>query len=96
MNFVNMEGYTRISKAKAIKMFSEDVTIRIVPCKYSPDNQWNKIDFNRLEYERENMPDGVRVLADWCFNNFCVRWTYYNGTWESGYYPAFYVKQESI
>jgi len=88
-----MEGYTRISKRQAIKAFSNDITIRIVPCKYRPDNEWNKIDFNRIEWEKQNMIDpDKRVLPDWCFNNFCTSWTYYNGNYESGYYPAFYVK----
>lgn len=92
MNAINMNGYTRISKAAAIKAFTNDITIRIVPCKLRPDNEWNALDFNRIEYEKENLPDGVRVLADWCFNNYCTRWTYYNGNYETGYYPAFYIK----
>lgn len=92
MNNVTMQGYKRISKAQAIKEFTNDNTIRIVPCKLIPDNNWNAIDFNRKDWERENMEAGKRVLPDWCFNNFCIRWSYYNGNYETGYYPAFYIK----
>ena len=94
MNAIAMQGYKRISKAQAIKLFTNDITIRIVPCKYRPDNQWNAIDFNRKDWEHKNMVDtGKRVIPDWCFNNWCIQWTYYNGNYESGYYPAFYVKE---
>lgn len=92
MNAIETNGYKRISKHEAIKHFTNDETIRIVPCKYRPDNQWITFDFNRKQWEAQNMESGQRVLADWCFNNFCVRWTYYNGNYEMGYYPAFYIK----
>ena len=92
MNKIEINGYRRISKRAAAKAFANDITVRVVPCKYRPDNAWITCDLNRLEWERANMPPGKRVLADWCFNNFCIRWSYYNGNYETGYYPAFYIR----
>lgn len=92
MKQITMQGYERVTKTKARKLFADDITIRIVPCKYRPDNQWITFDFNRKQWEAENMETGERVLPNWCFDNFCTRWTYYNGNYELGYYPAFYIK----
>lgn len=95
MNQIEMSGYKRITKPAAIKAFTNDVTIRIVPCNYVPDNTWITYDLNRTEWEHKNMVEPQkRVLPDWCFNNFCTQWTYYNGNYEMGYYPAFYIKTE--
>lgn len=99
MNNVSMSGYVRVSKAAARKAFRDDKTVRVVPCKYRPDNHWIAFDWNRREIEARDyaglVKDGKRVDAEWCFNNLATRWTYYNGNYEMGYYPAFYLKDET-
>lgn len=95
MNNVEMQGYKRVNKVQARQAYANDITIRVVPCKRIPTDQWTKLDWNRKDYEEKNMPEGTRVLSDWAFNNHCTAWTYYNGNYEVGYYPAFYIKMEA-
>ena len=95
--------YIRINKIQARKCFMQGDTIRVVPCKYRPDNTWITYDINANDMEMEldyDFNNGNSIIPrkldrNWLFNNWCIRWYYYNGCYEMGYYPAFYVKDNS-
>ena len=85
----------RINKIEARKLFITGKTLLVVPNKVSPDNVWGiGLALSAPEEEKrlagENS-DPVRLDRQWLFDNWVTRWYYYNGNYELGYYPAFYV-----
>lgn len=98
----NNDKYIRVNKSKARKAYANGDVIRVTHCKCRPDNKqgiwvdWMAIsDENDLDYDyKSGKTDTIRKLdREWLFNNKCTRWTYYNGNFELGYYPAFYLKK---
>lgn len=81
MNRMEIGGYKRISKKQAEELFNEKKNFRIVPCKYRPDNIYIYIDINSSE-----------VIENGTFEQFINSWLFYNARYETGYYPAFYIK----
>jgi len=90
MKRINANGYERISKAAAFKLFCAGEALRVAPCKYRPDNQCILSDLTK---------DGMRSLGyditsdDVLFDRFVNDYTYYNCNYEVGYYLAFYIKR---
>ena len=91
MNQVNMGGYVRISKATALAKFNSGNIIRIVPCKYIPNNNWITYDADP-EYLAKNYEGSGETLTQ-MFNTVINSFRYYNCNYEVGYYPAFYISE---
>ena len=83
MNQVRVNGYVRISKQKARRLYDNGENIYLLPCKVSPASEWIRPyqanDY--LEYQRS-------------FDRVLASFEYYNCQYnELGKYPAFYIKE---
>jgi len=84
MNAITMNGYERISKAKARKLFEQGKTIYIQSCNMTPVNPWQSAhEIDPAHYKEEN----------YSFDSMVNNYEYYNTDCERGYYAAFYVKR---
>jgi hypothetical protein len=83
MNNVEMSGYKRISKKQARKLYDSGKDIRVVPCKYRPDNEWIKFNINNTYESATSQRTFDKIINDI---------EYYNCCYETGYYAAFYIK----
>lgn len=77
---VEMNGYKRIRKNEARRMYNNGVTVYLLPCKVYPDDNhpWIK------PYRMEGRP----------FEKTVNEFEYYNCNAELGYYTAFYIKED--
>ena len=85
----------RINKTEARKRFINGQIITVVPRKVDPNNVWGiGVKLSAQDEEKrlagEN-GDPIRLNRQWLFDNLVTRWNYYNGCYELGYYPAFYI-----
>ena len=85
-----MNNYTRISKSAALKAFKANQIVRIVPCKYRPDNMYIAHDLDKT-YLLESFTEYENKTADVIFNTISNNFKYYNCNYETGYYPAYYI-----
>ena len=84
MNAITMNGYQRISKAKARKLFAAGKTFYIQSCNMKPVNPWQSaMEIDSGHYKEES----------WSFDMVVNDYEYYNTDYERGYYAAFYVKE---
>lgn len=94
MNRVEINGWIRITKAKARKLYDAGKTIRVCPCKVNPCNEYYPLSFDI------NKDDNFTVeQLDWelKFDARVNRFEYYNCQYnETGKYSAFYVKKEVL
>lgn len=94
MNRIISGGYRRITKAEARKRYNAGEKIRLVSCKYRPDNVWgayadvDKESYMQVSYDGFN----TTVARNRQFDTVVQAFTYYNCSNETGRYPAFYVK----
>lgn len=78
-----MNGYTRISKAAARKLYNKGEAFYIQSCNMTPVNPWQSaVEVDGEKYYEDNIPFESMV------NNF----EHYNTDYERGYYASFYVK----
>jgi hypothetical protein len=86
MNKINMNGYTRVNKSVARKMFNEGKSLYFCPAKIIPGGSFGMgmlIDPKRW---KEDCCEGEQDA----FEKACQNFAYYNCSSETGYYPAFY------
>ena len=78
-------SYRRINKRVAKRLFTEGVTVRVLPCKANPHSPWwhGGACWNPA-YIKENTSKD--------FDEMVSAFIYYNCNHEVGYYPAFYVE----
>ena len=82
MNKVKVNGYVRISKQAARRMYEAGETVYLVPCRFVPGNCWGLMyDANYYNWNKCEPFDTV-------VNAF----EYYNCNRETGRYTAFYRK----
>lgn len=83
MDVVKIDGYNRVTKKKAKKLWEEGKEIYLCPVKMRPSNDaWSGV-FRYAKEEEEGRG----------FDNVVKYFTVYNCNLnETGYYPAFYVK----
>lgn len=72
---------TRITKHEARKAFNAGTTIRIVPVKNHPYVELNPATL-AMDISNHNGREFDRIVNSYAF---------YHCTWETGYYPAFYI-----
>lgn len=80
MQGIKMNGFKRVSKRVARKLYEAKQPIWITNHKLIPANMYNWMATHQFN-------DGT-----YTFDKMVNDWTYYNGNNEWGYYPAFYVK----
>lgn len=95
MNKITISGFTRISKTAARKLYNAGETIRICAVKMSPVNIWGAY--------ADATPAAFTVVSSDGFNTTVARnkdfetvvnaFRFYNCNHETGYYPAFYVRE---
>lgn len=96
MNKININGFTRISKRTAEKLYDNGETIRICACKLSPVNMFgmyadtNNRDFTAISGDGFN----TTIARNRDFETVVNAFQYYNCNHETGYYPAFYTKED--
>ena len=89
-------GYIRISKAKARKIYNNGGYIFMLPCKVSPAfNPWIiPARFNKSEFcTAANVGIDTVVPRNREFETVVNCYSYYNCNNELGKYPAFYVME---
>lgn len=95
MRKINIGGFTRISKRAAEKLYNAGETVRICACKLSPVNVWgaysdaNNRDFTAVSGDGFN----TTVARNRAFETVVNAFRFYNCNHETGYYPAFYVRE---
>jgi hypothetical protein len=95
MKQIIIDGYKRITKKAAEKLYNNGVTIRICPVNINPVNVWGLFaDCNNTEHTKISS-DGFNttVARNKEFETVVNAYRYYNCNHETGYYPAFYVKE---
>lgn len=81
MNEIRIDGFRRINKPTARKLYNEGETIRITPCKCRPNNMqgiWADINNECGEY----------------FHRLINAFEYHFSNAELGYYTAYYIKED--
>ncbi len=95
MKDITFNGYKRISKPAARKIYNDGGVIRLVPCNIRPVNYWDyyadaqKDQFTQVDYDGFN----ATVARNKEFETVVNAFTYYNCNSETGKYPAFYIKE---
>jgi hypothetical protein len=79
MNQVTTQNYKRVSKAQAEKIWKEGGILVIAACKMDPETEFG------FEITENREPEQWEAVI----NSFI----YYNCTYETGYYPAFYTSR---
>jgi len=93
MKKITINGYTRVSFPTARVLYNSGVTIRIVPCKYHPNNDWIFCDVNCNDgklYDPTPSADELR------FSVRVARFEGVNCGWETGYYASYWVHQNEL
>lgn len=90
MNKIEIGGYSRISKAKAEKLYNDYQTIYLCPVKMSPVNMWT----GAMQARKDCTVNGYTDREE-TFNQLYNAFSYYNCNNETGKYIAFYVKENT-
>lgn len=79
----------RINKRTARKLFNSKKDFLIVPCKINPNNVWGyRTEINQHYYNQ--FPEMLEFEKD--FDVLVREYTFYNCSYETGYYPAYYIE----
>lgn len=70
--------WNRVSKVKAEQIFNAGKEILLVPAKFCPTSELS------ISYEKQ--------YTDYSFSELVKNFAWYNCTYETGYYPAYYQK----
>lgn len=71
--------FQRITKQEAKRLFECGETIVLCPCKLRPGFPWSPHSYSSQRDDRT-------------FAQLLASWTFYNSSWEAGYYPHFYLE----
>lgn len=82
MRHIEMDGFTRINKTAARKLFESGAKIFLAPCNMPPVSMWGQA----AECSKDR--------CDCTFESLVNSFEYYNCNYsETGRYTAFYIKQ---
>lgn len=94
MNNYTIDGWTRVSKAKARKLYNDGITIRLCPVKINPCNEYYPMSFDMNKGDKFDVEPFEWELK---FDSRVNRFEWYNcGLNEVGKYSAFYVRKEVL
>ena len=92
MNQITIGKYTRVSKARARKLYDAGTTIRLCPVKCDPTNEFYPMSFDINKDDRfDTEPLPWELKFDARVNNYEWYNCQYN---ELGKYSAFYIRKE--
>lgn len=92
MNQITVNGWKRISKKAARKLYNEGKTIRLCPVKAHPCNKYYPMSFDMNKGDKFDVEPFDWELE---FDTRVNRFEWYNCQYnELGKYSAFYVKEE--
>lgn len=94
MNKITIEGWTRVSRVRARKLYDAGETIKICPVKVNPCNEYYPMSLNINKNDKfEVEPLEWELKFDSRVNQF----EWYNCNYnETGKYAAFYVRKEVL
>lgn len=91
MNRINMNDghsrYERISKPVARKRFDKGEPVYVIAAKMRPGRPFS-MGMSTVGHAEEYREQ----YGDEAFSRMLINFTWYNCTWETGYYPAFYIE----
>ena len=88
---ISVNGYKRISKRMAEKLYNSNGTIHLVPCKILPNDEGAWI----TPYSANKKETFDRYQEDQTFDKIVNSFEYCNCQYaETGKYTSFYVKEE--
>lgn len=96
MNNIYIEGYKRITKATARKLYNAGAVIRLTACNMSPVSIWGcYVDAQKESVTTVSKPSAyiTTVARNKEFDTVITAFTYYNCNRETGLYPAYYIKE---
>jgi hypothetical protein len=83
-----MSTFNRITKREARARYEANETFVMCPHKMPPGGAWaSHSTIFPAEYKPEGYPD-----LWYSFDSMYNSWAYYNASWETGYFPHFYVE----
>lgn len=89
MEKIIIDGLVRVSKKKAMELFNNGITIKMVPCKANPKSFWfTGFNFNINNTINKNF---IKLVDDFIYCN-CIQ-AYQK---KYGLYPAYYVDIKEI
>lgn len=87
MNWQRFGDYVRVQKKQAKKLYERGEVIYLCPCNLRPGEPW-KPEVSIY------LPDGEEAkVAPEAFDSAVDMFSFYNCNFESGYYPAYYIKK---
>lgn len=95
MNKININGYNRITKAAARRAYNAGETVRICPVNISPVNMYGLYADCSNAKHTTVAGDGFNttIARNKEFETIVNAFIYYNCNHETGYYPAYYVRE---
>ena len=95
MRHIEIGGFIRISKKEAERRYNSGETIRLCACKVSPVNIWGCYSDCSREKLSPVSGDGFNTIVprNREFETLVNAFRFYNCNFETGYYPAYYVKK---
>ena len=94
MNQITIEGWIRVSKKTARRLYDEGKTIRLCPVKTHPCNKYHPIS---LDINKGDKFDVEPLEWELKFDARVNRFEFYNCQYnELGKYSAFYVREEVL
>lgn len=95
MRKISVDGFIRISKKEAERRYNAGEIVRMCACNMSPVNIWGAFaDCVKTEFPAVG-GDSFNTIVPRSreFETVVNAFRFYNCNRESGYYPAFYVKE---
>lgn len=79
------QKWERVGKRTASKVFDAGKDVRLIGCKFNPFGAWG---FGSTINIADHKGEDNNTLA-----NYAMQYAWYNCNYETGYYPAFYVRK---
>lgn len=90
MNNLSYGAYTRVNRKRARTLFDAGRTVRMVPSKMVPMTS-SEVGYGMaIAINKAELTERYFDFKD--FDDLASNFASYNCTYETGYYPAFYVK----
>lgn len=90
MQGVTVNGYRRLAKPTAKRLYNSGATIYLVPCALRPGGAWNPEVAISKSDRSESASYFVSMNND--FEHLVNEFAYYNCRHSTGRYPAYYIK----
>ena len=95
MKMYRCDGFVRVSKKRAKKLYDEGQIIYLCPYRLRPGYPWHpEIAVTKTDLTELKEDFGVQYFVSNTrdFETLVNDFAYYNCTWKNGEYPAYYIK----